>query len=784
MADLFTLSSSGLPDDAALLDFRLTEAINTPYELVVHFVTKTPDDLDLADAIGAKATLVADRGLGGPSMQWGGVFAAIEHIHQANNIGIFTGLIVPRVWDLAFDEHSRIFTKMNVKEFATAVLQDAGLDSNDFEFRLNGSPSTEELVCQYKESDLAFITRWFEREGLYYFFEQGDDGPKMIVTDKKATDSLRMNAVPYYPTLGHDVSSGEAFQRFRATRRASVAKIKLRDYDYAKPALDVKGEATASKVGSREFSRFGDRFFTPSDGDRLAKVRADSALAKEEVYVGSGTPFQLRTGYLFELDQHPRAALNKKYFATKLEHRGVQSASLTADLAHFLGIDASEVYRVDVIEATDADLPYRAPRVTPWPHISGQEIATVDGPADGDHYAQLDDDGRYLVKFKFDENTHDDGKASTRVRMMQPHAGNPEGFHFPLRKGTEVVIIFLGGDPDRPIIAGAIPNAVTPSPITSKNHTRNMIITGSKNVIEIEDLKGKEWIDVYTPALKTDLHMGTAKDWKDMGKSPQTVQANYGEHTDGTAARSIGGDQYIDITGLLNEHVHGTVQEDYDNQVTQTYTGPKTQTVTNLVTENFNSGQTTNVKPHHELQITGTRLDHITGDLTENYDSKQTQTVGGARDCTWSTSAYHHGPSLTETFDTIHTTANTTWTIDSPTSITHLGNWTLTAGTVGWQTGAMTWSAPSVTLTIPSWTNTAADWFTTGGKTGTCYNFQLTMAQIAIGVFTCQIQLAPINVGLYPSINVTLQNFVLQNNGFHLCVGDADVNTKGVMAFV
>jgi len=249
MPDLFTFSSSALPDDAVLLCFRLIEAINTPYELELFFTTKQPDDVDLSDAIGAKVQVKADRGGGGPNMEWAGVFATIEHVHQGKLGAIFRGMVVPPVWFLANGEHSRVFTKMSVKDFASEVMTDAGMISSDFEFRLEGSPATEEFVCQYKESDLAFITRWFEREGLYYFFEHSDDGPKMVITDTLPTTSLRTSGVPYYPTLTHDVTSGEAFQRFRATRKATLSSIKLKDYDYAKPKLDVSGSADGSMKG-------------------------------------------------------------------------------------------------------------------------------------------------------------------------------------------------------------------------------------------------------------------------------------------------------------------------------------------------------------------------------------------------------------------------------------------------------------------------------------------------------------------------------------------------------
>src|SRR4029077_9582783 len=135
---------------------------------------------------------------------------------------------------------------------------------------------------------------------------------------------------------------------------------------------------------------------------------------------------------------------------------------------------------------------------TPWPRIYGFENGTICGAAESED-AQIDDHGRYNVKFKFAESNLKDGKASTWVRMLQPHGGGIEGWHFPLRKGTEVLFTFLGGDPDRPVIAGVVPNALTPSPVTSANHTTNVIQTGGRNRIELEDSAGQERITISSP---------------------------------------------------------------------------------------------------------------------------------------------------------------------------------------------------------------------------------------------------------------------------------------------
>src|SRR5690606_24419065 len=154
-------------------------------------------------------------------------------------------------------------------------------------------------------------------------------------------------------------------------------------------------------------------------------------------------------------------------------------------MKRWIDVSQEEVYRVEA-RAIDAQKQYRAPIKTPAPRVWGYENGVVDGEADS-QYAQIDDTGRYKVKFHFDESDLKDGKASTYVRMMQPHGGGTEGFHFPLRKGTEVIFTFLGGDPDRPVIAGVVPNATTPSPVTEANHTKNILRTGSGSHLTIDD---------------------------------------------------------------------------------------------------------------------------------------------------------------------------------------------------------------------------------------------------------------------------------------------------------
>jgi len=233
-------------------------------------------------------------------------------------------------------------------------------------------------------------------------------------------------------------------------------------------------------------------------------VKAQSMGCREIVLTASGDALGLRAGYTFEVEDAP-ADLPAKYLAIEVRHAGAVSGASTM-VKRYTGLDAKETYRVDVV-AIPSNVQFRAPQATVWPRIYGFENGSVDGPAES-QYAQIDDQGRYLVRFKFDASDLPDGSTSTYLRMMQPHGGTTEGWHFPLRKGTEVMVSFQGGDPDRPVIAGVVPNAVQPSNVTSRNHTQNVLKTGGGNFMVMDDQEGSEYIDTFTPVGSTSLRMG------------------------------------------------------------------------------------------------------------------------------------------------------------------------------------------------------------------------------------------------------------------------------------
>jgi type VI secretion system secreted protein VgrG len=543
--EVYTITCSALPDSTRVTSFRGAEGISRTYEFHVYLLVGADGkDLELDDVVGAKATLSIDRGDDRPPFLFNGILCSFELLNELADGSLFHAVLVPQLWQLTQTYHSRIWTKKGIDDIIKEVLQDGGLASSDFDLQLAQTYKPEEHVCQYHESDFDFISRWMEREGMYYYFEQGSDGEKLVITDSKDKhDVLDTTPVRFAVVGGHDVDWAGALYTFTCASRALPASVKLKDYDYTKPTLDVSGEAAVSKVGFGEICVYGHRFFTPDDGKRLAQIRAQELLARKAVYRGVGTRFYLRPGYFFKLEEHPRAAFDQKYLAVEVEHVGNQHAS-SPEMRRLTGIDSDKGYEVEV-KAIPADTQFRAVRSTEWPRIYGFENGTVCGPADSD-YAQIDDHGRYNVKFKFDESDLKNGQASTFVRKMEPHGGNPEGFHFPLRKGTEVVFSFLGGDPDRPVIAGVVNDTRNPSPVTGSNHTTNILHTGGDNHFELEDQAGQQRVTLSTPHATTHILMGNPTDGYEFTAN---TQGNSLHNTDGNHDTKIGGDGTRKTTG-------------------------------------------------------------------------------------------------------------------------------------------------------------------------------------------------------------------------------------------
>lgn len=587
-ADLLTIESEALPTGTEIVSLRGKEGLSQPYHFEAGLLIRDAS-FDSDGAIRERVTLTIHPGDGQPPQKLHGIISAIEHLNQWQSQALYRIRVVPLMWNLTNTHHSRIFTDKSVVEILEAIFELNELTTDDYSLQLQGDFPAREHVCQYRESDFDFICRWMEREGIYFYFEHGDEAEKIIITDTTgAQDSLRSAAVRYVP-MSDDSMAREAFSHFSMRHVAMPARVASADYNYNTPDVDVSADTEVVDTGAGVLRRWGENADEPGRAWVLAGNRADHLKAHRKLFSGRGRAFNLRPGYTFEVEEHPHAAFNQRYLCIELEHYANQAGS-NEEYRELLGLDFTDEYQARVLGMARTE-PYRAPFRTPWPRIDSCECAIVDGPADSD-FAQIDNQGRYHVRVKFDENEHTDGEASTWVRMLQPHAGSPEGFHFPLRKGTEVLLIFLGGDPDRPVIAGGVPDPQNPSPVTSANHTQNIIHTGENNLIRMED-QGQH-IFISTPPESTHIHMG----------SPLNG-FNFVISTDGDGRFYFGRDQEIHVVGDLQETVDGET-----------------------VTEFYNTHHKTEVLQDRAITVMGTQFEHVVGMVEETFDQGQQTTIG------------------------------------------------------------------------------------------------------------------------------------------------------------
>jgi type VI secretion system secreted protein VgrG len=523
----------------SVIDFKGTEGLSRNYEYTINL--KSLDfDIDL-DAVLNKQCLFK-RNIGETKSIITGILSRFEQLHQVEDYVLYKAVLVPSLWKLSLYHTNEVYLDMSVPDIIEAVLKETGFHPTiDYELKLNGTYEKWAYRCQYGENHLSFIKRLMEHEGIYYYFEQSEDGEKVIFCDNMQNHVKVENSnLSYSPVSGLDITEGYSnLHSFICKHKRMPKKVILKDYNYEKPSLDVEGEAVVDDNGIGEVFIYGENFNTPEEGAKYAKVRSQELLCTKKRFYGEGIVNQISAGYLFSLKGHFREKFNMDFLVTEIEHEGSAPSYLTdsSDIN-----DVPQAY-MNTFTAIPSNIQFRPKRETEKPKFYGTINAIIDAEGEG-QYSEIDDQGRYKVVLPFDRvKRGDSGKASCWIRMAQPYSGTTEGMHFPLRKGTEVLLTFINGDPDQPIISGAVPNAAQPSVVTGENQTNNMIRSAAGNLIEMEDKENNNRIKLSTPQNSTYFHLG----------APNASGSGIVSLTDGIERKVIGGGQQITVFSSITD---------------------------------------------------------------------------------------------------------------------------------------------------------------------------------------------------------------------------------------
>lgn len=539
----FVTNAPGLGEDTfAVVRFTGYEGISRPYEFDITLVSEN-GEVDLGVVLANPARMVIHRE-DGRDVTYHGILREFEQQHEFQGYVFYRAVLAPRLWWLTLTHHNQVCLGETIPEVVENTLKDGGLASFDFDFRLQAAYSKLDYVCQYGESHFDFVSRWLEREGIYYFFDQSGTTEKVVFTDTKISHTgLPLERDLFYaPPSGLDTGRRtEIIQSLTCRQRQLPRRVLLKDYNYEKPSLEIAGSADVDESGRGETYIYGEHFPTPEEGNRLARIRAEELLCHKREFFGESTVPFMMPGFIFTLNDHYRADFNRDYLIEEVTHEGSQTGFLIAGVAQGLSEHERTVYYRNSFKAITSDVQYRPERKTQKPRVHGTINARVDAEGSG-RFAELDTQGRYKVRLPFDINGgHGSGKASSFVRMAQPYAGSDHGMHFPLHKGTEVLLTFVDGDPDRPIIAGAIPNPETPSVVNSANNASGGFTDGANNFIMHNSDAGQRITMTAGPeGGAAFFSMGTGSPSGKMSQSDYEAQNSYYYTNAGLFQASVG----------------------------------------------------------------------------------------------------------------------------------------------------------------------------------------------------------------------------------------------------
>lgn len=508
-----------------VVKFSGHEAISSLFRFELILVASTPD-VDLDAMISHPATFAMRASNGFHYTPYHGIVAEAEQLGQVDDYYFYKFVLVPKLWQLTLSRLNEIYlSEKNIPDLIADLLRNNNFSNADFKVALKNAFDYRKrsFVCQYQETHFDFISRWMEKEGLYYYFDHepdqsllalvglgGNASAQMVMTDYKQAHSGKTLSLRYTPPENVQTANRDQSITSFAWKRQQVSKkVIVQDYNYRKAALADGLKSDESVPGGRvgEVMFFGDNLRDTSEAARLARVRAEQLACDAEQFHGDAPAVGLRSGYFFELSNHYRRDCNGKFLVTAIEHSGSQiGVVLSGQTTQYADGEVGTVYQAK-FSAIRADKQFRAKPVTPRPVVAGFLSGIVDSEGFGQS-AELNEYGQYKIQLLHDLSDKRASKGSAWIRMASPYAGDGHGMHFPLLKGTEVIVGFAGGDPDQPVILGAVTNSENKNVVVDSNSQQNGMKSVAGNIISMNDGPGQTNIVLHSPQGNAYMIMG------------------------------------------------------------------------------------------------------------------------------------------------------------------------------------------------------------------------------------------------------------------------------------
>ncbi|MCF3592868.1 type VI secretion system tip protein VgrG [Rhodobacteraceae bacterium LMO-12] len=518
-------------------------------------------------------------------------------------------ILRPSFWFLSKTMDNRIFQRMSVPDIVSQVLDDAGM--SDYRLELSGSYPEREYCVQYGESNLDFVQRLLEHEGIFYYFEFDDGAHTMVICDKldSLKDAPACEELKFEQSSQQRTGEQDIISRIERIDTASPAKWVHTDYDFEKPSADLMTTSDMSgwhTNDDKERYSYPGKYIEHGRGADLSDLRVEEGRALSQVIHANSTAIPPCSGQSFSLVGSLREADNIKFVILKSSYE-IWEGQYAAGLAN----EEQEQGFKAQYELIPADTFYRPARLTPKPVMRGPQTAVVVGPSGEEIHT--DEYARVKVQFHWDRKGERNQNSTCFIRVSSVWAGSGWGFIQIPRIGQEVIVDFLEGDPDQPIITGRVYNAEQmppyelPANATQSGWKSNSSLGGGGwNEMRFEDKKGEE--EVYFQAEK-----------------------DHNELVKNNESRTIGNDFLEDIGNDATQNVHHDRTETVDNNKSTTVGVDRTVSIGSNDTETVGSNRSLTVGSDETIQVGLNSTESIGLNHSQTVGVAQTITVGAAR---------------------------------------------------------------------------------------------------------------------------------------------------------
>jgi type VI secretion system secreted protein VgrG len=571
-----------LGKDMLLVDgFQGREAVSSLSEFTLDLLSSPDTPVSPPSLIGARVTLGIAYNAGGDQRYFNGIIRSLALVAGDTEFLVYKAVLVPSLWLLTLNTQTRVFQGKTVVEIAKAVLSPYSITPKD---DTQATYQPLDYCTQYRETDYDFLARLLEQHGIFYYFTHTDSDHTLVLGDNSAqlAPCAIQSAFQYMPETDKRAGFYDMYiQSFSSRSSLVTGTHTLWDYRYSQFARQSSSSSSSvSKVATgnnaHEFYDYADGPSAYSKTDtsdvniqtvetQFQNISRDRADAQSIVIEGASNASLLVPGATFTLTKHPDATQNTKFLVLSVNHAARQSPPFRQT-----SNPAAEHYR-NAFTAQPGSTAYRPARITPKPRVHGVVTGQVVTPSGEDSY--LDKYGRVCVQFWWDRTRAANTTDNTLLRVAQPWAGSGWGTFFWPRVGDEVLIDFLDGDPDAPIVVGSLYNGTnTPKYDPATAYTRSGVLTRSSkngatanaNELRFEDLKGSEQVYLhaekdYDIQVENDRHTQVGNEHHVTVAKKQFESLNDEVHRTVAADQieSIGGDHHLAITGAQTIAITG-----------------------------------------------------------------------------------------------------------------------------------------------------------------------------------------------------------------------------------